>query len=197
MVVGVDPRGSILAEPPELNKEGVGSYKVEGIGYDFVPRVLDRSIVDRWVKTDDRESFLMARRLIREEGLLCGGSCGAAVCGALEAAQSLGEGQRCVVLLADSIRNYMSKFLSDDGMYENGFVDERITNHRGSQLTAWWARKRIADLEPTSPITITPDVTCREAIEIMSAQAFDMVPVQSEADGKVPGAMRGRATSPR
>jgi cystathionine beta-synthase len=102
--------------------------------------------------------------------LLCGGSCGAAVCGALEAAQSLGEGQRCVVVLADSIRNYMSKFLSDDWMYENGFVDERITNHRGSQLTAWWARKRIADLEPTSPITITPDVTCREAIEIMSAQ---------------------------
>ena len=74
-------------------------------------------------------------------------------------------------------------------------VDEKLSNPRAS-LTAWWARKRIADLEPTSPITITPDVTCREAIEIMSSQAFDMVPVQSENDGKVLGVLtEGNLTS--
>ena len=73
IVVGVDPKGSILAEPDNLNDENrLKSYKVEGIGYDFIPAVLDRSIVDRWVKTDDQESFIMSRRLIREEGLLCG-----------------------------------------------------------------------------------------------------------------------------
>ena len=116
MIVGVDPVGSILAEPAEINGNGVGSYLVEGIGYDFVPRVLDRSIVDRWVKTEDKESFIMARRLIREEGLLCGGSCGAAVVGALKACKDLPADKRCVVILPDSIRNYMSKFLSDTWM---------------------------------------------------------------------------------
>lgn len=114
-VVGVDPRGSILAEPDSLNEEKrLQSYAVEGIGYDFIPAVLDRELVDFWVKTDDRESFIYARRLIREEGMLCGGSAGAAMAGAVQAAKRLKPGQRCVVLLADGVRNYMSKFLSDE-----------------------------------------------------------------------------------
>lgn len=73
--------------------------------------MLDRSVVDEWYKTEDKSSFLMARRLIREEGLLCGGSAGSAMVVALQAAKKLKKGQRCVVLLADSTRNYMSKFL--------------------------------------------------------------------------------------
>jgi len=175
-----------LALPEQLNEKGIGTYHIEGIGYDFVPKVLDRSIVDKWIKTEDRESFIMARRLIREEGLLCGGSCGAVVVGALEAARSLTKDQRCVVLLADSVRNYMSKFLSDSWMYDNQFADEKIParNH----VHAWWTRKRVADLDLNSPITITPNMSCREAIEVMSSQSFDMVPVQDEQDGKVSGA---------
>lgn len=74
-VVGVDPYGSILAEPPELNTK-ICPYLVEGIGYDFIPRVLDRTPVDKWYKSNDYDSFLNARRLIREEGMLVGGSCG-------------------------------------------------------------------------------------------------------------------------
>ncbi len=115
IVVGVDPKGSILAEPDTLNDEKrLQSYAVEGIGYDFIPAVLDRSLADFWVKTDDRESFIFSRRLIREEGMLCGGSAGAAMAGAVKAAKMLKRGQRCVVLLADGVRNYMSKFLNDD-----------------------------------------------------------------------------------
>ena len=87
--------------------------QVEGIGYDFIPIVLDRDIVDFWIKTEDQESFLMSRRLIREEGLLCGGSSGSAMVAALQAAKSLKKGQRCLVLLPDSVRNYMSKFLNN------------------------------------------------------------------------------------
>lgn len=115
-IVGVDPEGSILAGPGPI-----GTYKVEGIGYDFIPDVLDRRLVDQWVKTNDNESFAMARRVIKEEGLLCGGSCGSAMVGALKAARTLKSGQNCVVILADGVRNYMSKFVSNSWMSENQF----------------------------------------------------------------------------
>lgn len=71
-VICADPVGSLLAVPEEMNKEGVQFFEVEGIGYDFIPTVLDRNIVDKWYKNNDREAFTMARRLIKEEGLLCG-----------------------------------------------------------------------------------------------------------------------------
>jgi cystathionine beta-synthase len=116
-VVGVDPEGSILAGPGEIK-----SYKVEGIGYDFIPDVLDRRLVDRWIKSNDRDSFLMARQLIRQEGLLVGGSSGSAVWAALQIARELGAGKRVVVLLPDSIRNYLTKFADDRWMRQQGFV---------------------------------------------------------------------------
>ncbi len=117
IVVGVDPYGSILAGGDE-----VFDYYVEGIGYDFFPDVFDPALVDEWVKTADKESFLMARRLIKEEGLLVGGSSGSAVWAALKVAKKLKKGQKCLVLLPDSIRNYLSKFVSDDWMKEKGFL---------------------------------------------------------------------------
>jgi len=121
VVIGVDPHGSILAGPCETDGR---PYLVEGIGYDFIPEVLNMSLVDRWYKSDDAASFQMARRLIGEEGLLCGGSCGAAMDGALRAAKDLNFGpeKRMAVILPDSVRNYMTKFLSDDWMLAKGFL---------------------------------------------------------------------------
>lgn len=118
---------------------------MEGIGYDFIPTVLDRSIVDSWVKTDDQESFIMARRLIREEGLLVGGSSGSAMVAAVKMAQSLKKGQRCLVILPDSVRNYMSKFLRDEWMYENQMVDSTFIQK--PYLNTWWASKRVSELD--------------------------------------------------
>ena len=115
-IVGVDPIGSILGGGSE-----VLPYHVEGIGYDFFPDVLDNSLVDRYIKTNDEDSFAMAKRLIKEEGLLIGGSCGAAVWGAIEAAKTLDSNKNVLVILPDSIRNYLSKFVNKEWMIENGF----------------------------------------------------------------------------
>ncbi|KAK9497156.1 hypothetical protein O3M35_004526 [Rhynocoris fuscipes] len=123
-VVGVDPYGSILAQPESLNESSVTFYEVEGIGYDFIPTVLDRSVVDEWIKIGDKESLLMARRLIREEGLLCGGSSGSIMVAALKVAKNLGPNKRCVLILPDGVRNYMSKMVKDDWMETRKFVSD-------------------------------------------------------------------------
>lgn len=111
-VIAADPYGSILALPNTLNNMHANeSYKVEGIGYDFVPDVLDRETVDHWYKTDDREAFAYARRLIAEEGLLVGGSSGSAIAAMVKSVKELGlsKGDVVVVILPDSIRSYLSK----------------------------------------------------------------------------------------
>ncbi|MCG8456688.1 MAG: pyridoxal-phosphate dependent enzyme [Holophagales bacterium] len=118
-VVGVDPEGSVLG-----GRDHVHSYQVEGIGYDFLPDVLDLDLVDDWVYCNDKESFLMARRLIREEGLLVGGSSGSAMWGLLEALRLYPESKKALTILPDSIRNYLSKFVDDGWMREHGFLDE-------------------------------------------------------------------------
>lgn len=116
-IIGADPEGSILGGGTEVK-----SYHVEGIGYDFFPDVLDNTLIDAYIKTNDADSFRTARRLIKEEGLLIGGSCGAAMWAALQVAKSLSKGQKCLVILPDSIRNYMSKFANDEWMKEMGFL---------------------------------------------------------------------------
>ena len=116
VIVGADPVGSILGGGTKVEP-----YLVEGIGYDFFPDVLDNDLVDEYVKTEDEESFIMARRLIKEEGFLCGGSCGSAMVAALKSAKHLDKDKKCLVVLPDSIRNYMTKFPNDQWMKDQGF----------------------------------------------------------------------------
>ena len=117
-IIGVDPFGSILGGGDE-----VFPYHVEGIGYDFFPDVLDNDLIDEYIKLPDPESFQMARRIIKEEGLLIGGSSGGAVWAALQVATRLKKGDKCLVILPDSIRNYLTKFVNDEWMEEHEFFE--------------------------------------------------------------------------
>jgi len=115
IVVGADPQGSILSgDSPK-------SYKVEGIGEDFIPKTFNRQIVDEMIRVSDKESFNISRRLAREEGMLVGGSSGTALAAALKYAERLEESKYIVVLLPDTGRNYINKIFSDQWMQENGF----------------------------------------------------------------------------
>ena len=118
-VIGVDPYGSILGGGTEIYP-----YKVEGIGYDFFPDVLDNTLVNQYIKVNDENSFNTARTLIKKEGLLIGGSSGTAMYAAIEAAKNLDSKQNCLVILPDSIRNYLSKFVDDDWMKKNNFKEK-------------------------------------------------------------------------
>ena len=166
-VIGVDPVGSILAGPGAIH-----SYKVEGIGYDFIPDVLDRSLVDEWIKTEDRPSFLTARRVIRQEGLLCGGSAGAAVWAALQVARRE-PGKRIVIVLADSVRNYLTKFIDDRWMRENGFSERS------------WETGTVGDLVRALPrraiVTATSSDTVAESVRRMKEHGISQLPVLDEA----------------
>eukprot|EP00762_Andalucia_godoyi_P006887 ANDGO_08330.mRNA.1 Cystathionine beta-synthase len=123
IVIGVDPVGSLLADP---ENDAVGTYLVEGIGYDFVPKVLNRELVDYWYKSTDRESLRAARRIVRKEGMFVGGSSGSAMSAAIHYAKKLklGKDKRMVVIFPDAVRNYMSKFVDVDWCRANGVLDQ-------------------------------------------------------------------------
>jgi cystathionine beta-synthase len=125
-IIGVDPQGSILAGAWRQGGSSAGlnaaTYKVEGIGEDFIPTTLDLSLVDEVQTVDDSESFLWARRLLREEGIFCGGSSGSALAGALKACERYGPDRLVVVIFPDSGSRYLSKLFDDDWMREHGFV---------------------------------------------------------------------------
>nr|XP_058920768.1 cystathionine beta-synthase isoform X2 [Kogia breviceps] len=184
-IIGVDPEGSILAEPEGLNQTEQTAYEVEGIGYDFIPTVLDRTVVDRWFKSNDEDAFAFARMLIAQEGLLCGGSAGSAMSVAVKAARELREEQRCVVILPDSVRNYMSKFLSDKWMLQKGFMKEEDLLVK----KPWWWHLRVRELSLSAPLTVLPTVTCEHTIEILREKGFDQAPVVDES-----GAVLGTVT---
>lgn len=119
IIVGADPQGSILSG------DSPHSYKVEGIGEDFIPKTFNRQIVDEMIRVSDKESFNAARRLSREEGLLVGGSSGTALAAGLKYARRLEEAKYIVVLLPDTGRNYINKIFSDQWMQESGFWEGR------------------------------------------------------------------------
>jgi len=180
-VIGVDPYGSILAQPEELNKTDVTYYDVEGIGYDFIPNVLLREYVDEWRKSSDQESMPMARRLLREEGLLCGGSCGTAFYHALEVAKTMPEGTTVVTILPDSIRNYMTKHLMDEWMWERELFPAPVPEQNAS-----WYNLPVCHLKSSKPtVTLTPETTIGDALKVMKTIGASVAPIVGECGSLV------------
>ena len=122
-VVGVDPEGSIYHHEFYKTKGEIHSYKVEGIGEDFLPSTLNLKIVDEIITVTDKEAFLTARELAQKEGVFVGGSSGAAVFAALQVVKRLPKTKTIVVILPDTGRNYLNKIFSDDWMSENGYLE--------------------------------------------------------------------------
>jgi cystathionine beta-synthase len=187
-VVAVDPVGSILAQPDSLNDyKRLEGYQVEGIGYDFIPTVLDRSVVDEWVKIDDPEALSCARDLIRHEALLCGGSSGSNLAGALKWIRSQPReslvGKKVVTILPDSSRNYMSKFLDDNWMMDKGFM----TYNDCMQSKQVWSGQKVGSAAGlVSPIqTVNESTSIGAVIDSLLSQEPEVAVI--DADGILVG----------
>jgi cystathionine beta-synthase len=162
-IIGADPEGSVYSG-------GSGRpYLVEGIGEDFWPEAYDRSIADRVVMVSDRDSFLTARRVTRDEGILLGGSCGTAIWAALEVGRDLGPDDVMVVLLPDSGRGYLSKVYNDAWMSDHGFL------RSGGDTVEDVLHRKTVDVPPL--IHIHPDETVRAAIGILKEYGVSQMPV--------------------
>ena len=177
-VIGVDPEGSILKDYYETKRiVEARPYKVEGIGEDMIPSTMHFQYIDEVVRVGDKECFVAARGLAREEGILGGGSCGAAMAGALKALKHSKPDDVAVVLLPDTGERYLSKFYNDEWMRDNGFLEPEAVAI-GDVL----AHKRAG---VPALLTIGADRPVKEAIELIRAHGISVIPVLR--DGKVVG----------
>ncbi len=163
-VIGADPEGSIYSgDTPR-------SYAVEGIGMNYLPETVDLKVIDEVVRVSDRESFLMARRITREEGLLVGGSSGTAAVAAVKLAKTLPKNAIVVVIFPDSGRGYMSKIFNDDWMIANGFLSEGKRKSTVGDV--------LRNKTPLPPmITVKPDDTVKTALDLLRQYEISQIPV--------------------
>jgi cystathionine beta-synthase len=189
LIVGADPEGSVYTARSDAD---LHPYLVEGIGKDTWPETMDPEVVDEWIRVSDRESFLWARRLAREEGIHAGGSGGTSLVASIEIARRLGAGKRVLTMIPDSGRNYLSKFYDDNWLLEHGFlerqaplpsVEEVLRAKHGGDLPAF--------------VTISAHQKVGEGIDTMQRYSISQLPVvrdgECESLADVIGSLQDRA----
>ena len=185
-IVGADPEGSMLREYFYTKNLGdARPYLVEGIGEDIIPDTFQPQYIDDIYTVGDKESFRMARRLSREEGLMVGGSCGSAAHVAVELAKTLDEDKVVVVLLPDTGERYLSKFHSDEWMRENQMLDDTPGDELLERNVGSLIGRKTGELPPI--VSINADAPVAAAIDFMKKNGVTQLPVQREGEwvGKV------------
>jgi cystathionine beta-synthase len=175
LVVGADPEGSVYSTP-----ENQHPYLVEGIGKDTWPKTMDPTVVDEWISVSDRDSFLTARRLAREEGILAGGSGGTSVWAMLQVAERFGPEARILTMIPDSGRNYLSKFYDDNWMLDHGFVERRAPAPTVDQVLRSKHLEEAAEVPEL--VTISSHQKVGEAIDMMQRYSISQLPVVRDGE---------------
>src|SRR5438445_6193579 len=168
LIVGADPEGSIYSG------DDVHPYLVEGIGKDTFPGTFDPSVVDEYVRVSDRDSFLTARRLAREEGIFAGGSSGTSVHAMLETARKHGPGITILTTIPDGGRGYLSKIFDDNWMLEHGFLERRGPAPTIAEVLAY---KTASDGRPPDLVVCGTHEKVGAAIELMQRYGISQLPV--------------------
>ncbi|KAF7727999.1 hypothetical protein EC973_006764 [Apophysomyces ossiformis] len=190
-VIGVEPIESVLSEATH-SAALRADWKIEDLGNTFPPPSLSKDVVDEWIKIHDKQAFSMARRLIRDQGILCGPSSGAVVAAATQHAEKLTHLQiehqyRSVVILSDTARNYTSTLLSDDWLLENDLADDIITRELEYLSYERYRAASVEDLQLPAAVTIAPSAAVAYALDIMLEREFSQLPVIRTSNKKLVG----------